>query len=133
MEDNTTRRGDQLFSEERAGLIARVREGMTVQDAAGDTLGQVERIKIGDPDAATPRGNVQRPVDPVDAFVDSVVGTEPDVPEPKRSQLLRYGYIKIDGSGLTDADRYVRADHVRSVSGDTVTLGVSRAQLVAEA
>ncbi len=47
---------------------------------------------------------------------------EPDVPEPLRSQLLRTGFIKVDGSGLADADRYIGADRISEVSGATVRL-----------
>jgi hypothetical protein len=57
---------------------------------------------------------------------------EPDVPGPLRAQLLRYGFVKVDGPGLTDTDRYVRSDRIASVSGDTVTLSVSKDRLAEE-
>jgi hypothetical protein len=131
MHDNTTRHGDQLFAMD-ADLIAMVQEGMTVQDVTGEELSTVERVKMGDPDAATTRGSTnQRDASAVDILA-SVFGGGTDVPEPKRSQLLRYGFIRIDGAGLTDSDRFVRADKIKQVAGDIVTLAISKQQLLTE-
>ena len=111
-------------------LLELVREGMKVVDLTGETVGTVEYLRMGDPEAATTAGNDFK--DPgllghlALAFGDE---REPDVPEPKRSQLQRYGFIKIDGPGWTDTDRYVRSDRIESVSGETVTLSVSKDQL----
>ena len=43
------------------------------------------------------------------------------MPEPRRSQLLRRGYVKVDGPGFLGHDRHVRADQIRDVSRDTVS------------
>lgn len=131
MHDNTTQHGDQLFAMD-ADLIAMVREGMTVQDVTGEELGTVERVKMGDPDAATTRGSANQRDAPIVDIVASAFGAGDDVPEPKRSQLLRYGFIRIDGAGLLDADRFIRADKIKHVAGDTVTLAVSKQQLLTE-
>jgi hypothetical protein len=111
-------------------IMAQVREGMRVVDAAGDELGKVEYVKIGDPEAATvaedmptDRGIVR---DVIEAFRDQ---DEPKVPEPLRSRLMRQGFIKIDGKGWIDTDRYVAADGISRVAGDTVTLLVTKDQI----
>lgn len=131
MHDNTTQHGDQLFAMD-ADLIAMVQEGMTVRDATGEELGTVERVKMGNPDTATTRGSTNQRDTPLVDIVASAFGAGDDVPEPKRSQLLRYGFIRIDGAGLMDSDRFVRADKIKQVAGDTVMLAVSKDQLLTE-
>jgi hypothetical protein len=111
-----------------------VREGMTVVDSAGDKVGTIEDFKMGDSGAATDAGNEL----PDGGFLGDVARVfgdegEPDVPGAARERLLRTGYIKIDGPGfLVDTDRYVPADQVDSVSGDTVRLRVTKDMLVKE-
>ena len=92
----------------RAELIDQVREGMTVVDVAEERLGTVAYVRRGAPRAAaTPAsGN----------------DDEPALPEPERSELVRCGFIKIEGPDLSDADRYVKGDRIAAVSGDTVRL-----------
>lgn len=125
---------------EAVGSVARsmemIEEGMTVVDLAGEKVGKVEYVQFGDPEAVTTEGNdLERPAGGFvgDAAM-SVFGDErePDVAEPARSQLLRYGFIKVDGPGLFAKDRYVRADLVGNVSDAIVTLKVSKDQLPRE-
>jgi hypothetical protein len=115
-------------------LIEHVYDGMKVVDAAGEKVGEVEYVQMGDPEAATTQGN-----EPADGgFLGDVARAvggderEPDVPEPKRSQLLRMGFIKVDGPGLLETDRYVRADRIARVADDTVTLTVTKERLPEE-
>jgi hypothetical protein len=111
-----------------------VREGMTVVDSTGEKIGTVEDFAMGDPGAATEAGN--RPDDGgLLGDVARVFGDagEPDVPGPARARLLRTGYIKVDSPGfLIETDRYVPADQIDSVSGDTVRLRVTKDMLVKE-
>jgi hypothetical protein len=109
-----------------------VREGMNVVDAAGQEIGRVELVRMGDPQAATPRGNMPAPSGLIEALREVFAGDESSIPEAKREQLLRMGFIKIDGPGLADTDRYVRSDQISHVAGDTVTLTVTKDQLPAE-
>ena len=128
MDRDVTRQTGRVFS---TAPIELVREGMDVIDAAGKKIGKVEALKMGDPEAATTQGeevdtggligNVARAFWPNE--------TEPDVPEPLRAQLVRYGFIKVDGEGLFDTDRYVRADLIDGVTEDQVRLKVTKAQL----
>ncbi len=125
---------------EAVGSVVRsmemIEEGMTVVDLAGEKVGKVEYVQFGDPQAVTTEGNdLERPGGGfIGEAAMAVFGDErePDVAEPLRSQLLRYGFIKVDGPGLLDKDRYVRADLVGNVSDDIVTLKVSRDQLPRE-
>ncbi len=90
----------------RPELIDQVREGMTVVDVADERLGTVAYVRRGDPRAVAPASG----------------DDEPAVPEPERSELLRCGFIKIEGPDLSDTDRYVKGDRIAAVSGDTVRL-----------
>ncbi len=131
MHDNTSRNEEHLFGDS-IGLIARVREGMLVRDADGNELGTVDYIQMGNPDAVTPRGTTAAPDDLFTVAVKSIFGGQADVPEPKRSQLLRYGFVRVDGPDLSDTDRFIRSDQIKDVSEDTVWLRVAKDQLTTE-
>jgi len=119
--------------------LERVREGMTVLDAAGARLGTVRRVQMGDPQAVTTQGN--EPVAGTAGAVTAPSGAtagesgvaigapfaasdagELDVPAPLRRQLQRTGFIEVDGPDLSAADRYVPGDRVADVAGDMVHL-----------
>jgi len=94
--------------------------GMIVVDANGKEVGPVEYLELGYgdevPDDSLP-----------DVFRSGVAALndragEPQLPEPVRTQFRQYGFLKVDGPGLTDTDRYVRGDWVASVSGDRIIL-----------
>jgi hypothetical protein len=116
--------------------MERITEGMTVVDLAGEKVGKVEYVQFGDPEAVTTEGNdLERPGGGfIGEAAMSVFGDErePDVDEPLRTQLLRYGFIKIDGPGFFAKDRYVRGDLIGNVSDEVVTLKVSKADLPRE-
>jgi hypothetical protein len=107
---------------------------MHVIDAAGQEVGRVQMVQMGDPEAVTTAGNTDRPTGLVGMIGDAVFPgeREPDVPEPLRSRLRRSGYLKIDGPDLLDTDRYVSGERVREVSGDRVRLSVRREDLARE-
>ncbi|MBW3633018.1 MAG: DUF2171 domain-containing protein [Chloroflexi bacterium] len=111
-------------------VINQIREGMRVVDVTGEELGKVEYVQMGDPDAVTVQDN--SPGEPGDLIRGFLGVGEPDVPEPLRSRLLRFGYVKIDGPGWIDTDRYVTADLIQGISGDTVTLKVDKDRVMAE-
>lgn len=127
---------DPLFTSNvtHASAMELVHEGMTVVDSAGEKVGTVEGLKMGDPGTTTEQGNEFQDQgflgDVAEVFGDE---REPDVPGPVRARLLRTGYIKIDSPGfLIETDRYVPADQIASVSGDTVRLRVVKDALVKE-
>ena len=127
------RKEDDLFHDPDLGPIEWVREGMDVLDSAGQHVGTVEIVKMGDPDATTigadqpgEGGLIQ---DLAEAFG---YDEEPDVPPALHARLMRAGFIKIDGSGLTDPDYYVTADKIGVVSANTVRLLVRKENLLDE-
>lgn len=111
-------------------VIARVCEGMRVLDASGDELGRVDIVKMGDPGAATV--GADEPADP--GFIASLfVGRhEPDLPPELRDRLLRFGYLKVDGKGWIDTDRYITGDLIARVEADTVMLSVDKDLLLSD-
>ena len=90
-------------------LIDQVREGMTVVDVAEQELGTIAYVGRGERQEASTST----------ALEDE---GEPDVPEPERSELLRSGFIKVEGPVLSNGDRYVKSDRIAAISGDTVRL-----------
>ena len=111
-------------------LIERVQEGMRVIDASGNDIGSVQGLKMGDPEAITVAGNeptVSAGYVPLSGDAD-----EPQVPEPIRSDLLRGGYVKVDGPGIMDTDRYLRADVIERVEGNKVYLRLTKDRLAVE-
>jgi hypothetical protein len=131
MDNRTTSAG---MSVTNLGPIEMVREGMTVVDSMGEKVGKVEGLKMGDPGAATEQGNKLQDTGILGDVAEAVFGDErePDVPGPMRARLLRSGYIKVDGGFLIETDRYVPADMIASVDGDTVHLRMAKDQLVKE-
>ena len=114
--------------------IEHVREGMKVIDRDDKQIGAVEYVKMGDPQAVTTAGNERETGGLAGQIARTVFEdeTEPDVPEPQRAQLVRHGFLKVDGEGLFGADRYVRADQIANVSDERVILNVSKDELPRE-
>lgn len=110
-------------------MLARVREGMAVYDAIGDRLGTVERIYLGDAEAASPA----RDAGGTPGFPDDVARIfSPDrLPGTLRARLLSHGFLRLDSAGLFAADRYVTPDQIAGVTGEEVRLRVTRDQLIA--
>lgn len=114
--------------------IEAVQEGMMVVDRSSERVGKVNLVQMGDPEAVTTEGNELPAPGLIGQIGMALVGDqrEPDVPEPERSRLLRTGFIKVDGAGLFDHDRYVPSDQIGSVTDKTVTLTVLRRELIRE-
>ena len=118
------RHDDFRGSIDQVGPIEKVFEGMRVVDANGKEIGEVDFVKMGDPDAVTTRGQDE--------------GTRPNVPPPFADRLLRIGYIKVDRKGLFARDVYAAASEVDRVEddpekGDKVILKVPEEMLLQEA
>ncbi len=113
------------------GMIAQVREGMRVVDAGGADVGKVADVRMGDPSAVTTQGEDTGDGDSVLGDAGAVLfgNLDTDLPESFRHQLARVGYIRVDGAGWFDSDRYASADQITDVSGDTVRLSVDRDSL----
>ena len=128
MSTDNTASGSMTSDTVESGPIAQVREGMTVVDAAGDQIGKVEFVKMGDPAAMTIVGEESGGggglLDTGGSL--SGGGGDPDLPEAFRNELVRVGFIKIDGKGWFGRDHYASAEQIAGVSGDTVRLSVAK-------
>lgn len=106
----------------RNKLLAQIKQGMTVLDADGDTVGTVDFVKmadLNDPDGT--RGRREDGVgfpdvildtnDDDDDLLDALGVTEDDVTE----RMRRSGYVKIDTAGLFADDTYVVPRQIASV------------------
>lgn len=113
--------------------IALVREGMTVVDSAGDEVGKVEFVKMGDPEAAT-----VNPADSTDdrgglfeGVADVLSGPDADdLPVTLAGEMLRVGYLRVDTKGWFSKDRFVPADAITGVSGDRVQLAITKDEMI---
>jgi hypothetical protein len=122
-----------MASDESGQPIAAVRKGMRVVDSDGLDIGAVERVKMGDPLGLTADRQVAGEVDSfLDHVVESVSGPEPDVSPGLAGRLVRLGYVKVDGEGFADRDRYVAADEIADVTTDEVHLSIPQDQLATE-
>jgi len=128
MSTDNTASGMETSDTVETGMIAQVREGMRVVDAGGAGVGTVASVRMGDPSAVTTQGEDAGGGDSVldDAGAVWFGDLDTDLPESFRHELVRVGYIRIDGAGLFDSDRYARADQIADVSGDTVRLSINR-------
>ena len=121
-----------------ANPLTRITEGMKVYDRLHHEIGKVDRVQIGDDDPTTLEVEAAAPADlrtRDESILDSVAevfAPDDDIPEEIRERLLQQGFIRIDSSGLFSADRYVLPDQIMSVSGDAVTLNVSKDELIKE-
>ncbi len=126
-------------------LLAQVREGMTVYDAANQKIGTVKNVFMGGVDQA----NAERQL--ADANRGTVAGTDPGgsgyeetfggnllgafsgggggLPDAVRRRLEHEGFIEIDASGLFASDRYATKNQIAEVAGDQVILSVSDDEL----
>jgi hypothetical protein len=65
----------------------------------------------------------------IDDFTKAIIPSD-QVPEALRERLLRHGFIRIDSAGLFAADRYVLPGQIARVSGNRITLCVTRDELI---
>ena len=111
-----------------------VEQGMRVFDREHHEIGKVEWVQFGDDDPDTlevEASGPRRDRDDVNLFdVIAKAFTSDNVPEELRDRLVHQGFVRIDADGLFQADRYVMPEQIDSVSGDEVTLNVTREQLI---
>jgi hypothetical protein len=92
---------------------------MPVVDAAGERIGKVSVVKMGDPEAVTTEG-------------EETDDGEPHVVGELRDRLLRLGFIKINRKGFLRPDGYASADQIDRVEGESVRLSVTDTDLLHE-
>jgi len=111
--------------------IFQVKNGMDVVDAAGEHIGKVTSVRVGDPDAID-IGTGDRGL-PGEGFALAMgAHREPNVPPPLVSRLLREGYIKIDDKRRLRRDHhyYALADQIESVNDQSVHLSRTWSELI---
>lgn len=123
---------------QNGNILAQIREGMKVYDRMDNEIGTVDRVKMSDDNPATEEAEAVTADEPPrrkDSFLDALadVFSADGLPEVVRERLLQQGFIRIDAKGLFAADRYVLPDQIMSVSGEGVTLKVSKDELVKRA
>jgi hypothetical protein len=116
--------------------LEQVQQGMKVVDRLQHEIGKVDYVKLSDDDPTTPEVEAAEPDrsgERRETIIDTIADVfhpDDDLPEAIRARLLQQGFIRIDSAGLFAADRYVTPDQILSVAGDTLTLNVSRDELV---
>lgn len=114
-------------------ILESVVKGMRVVDSTGMEIGKVEHVVPADPKAeafevryAAARQSVLL------EGLNSVIGSEPRVPEEMARRLFLAGYIKIGGHGFWTSDTYAAADVIDHIEDATVYLNLSRHELAAQ-
>ena len=111
--------------------MTQVRPGMRVFDRNGEAVGSVDLVRMGDPQAVTTEGQVGPGGDSViDVLARGLDGGGTQVPRQLAQQMLRSGYVKIDGAGLFTKDLYATPDDIAAVVGEDVQLSVTTDRLV---
>lgn len=114
--------------------LRNVEQGMRVFDREHHEIGKVEWVQFGDDDPDTlevEASGPRRERDDVNLFdVVAKAFTSDNVPEELRDRLVHQGFVRIDADGLFQADRYVMPDQIDSVSGDELTLNVTKDELI---
>lgn len=109
-----------------------VEQGMRVFDREHHEIGKGVQFGDDDPEtieveASGPSGGRRD-----DTLFDVIARafTDDNVPEEVRDRLVHQGFVRIDSAGLFAADRYVMPEQIDSVSGDGMTLNVTKDELI---
>lgn len=124
MQTDNTPIGREYGDTIEGGPVSHVQIGDRVVDSTGKELGKVKFTKMGDPTAATDKGQWD--------FRTSILGWGSDydlsnLPEQAQEQFMRVGYIHIDISMARD--RFAGAGQIDRVEGNTVYLKVPEENL----
>jgi len=111
------------------GPITQVHEGMTVFDSAGEKVGKVKAVRMGDPQAATAKGQESAQAHGLLDHFAAAFETG-SVPAGAKERLARMGFLRVDAAGIFTGDRYVASDEIAAVDGDEVRLSVQRDDLI---
>ena len=123
----------QFESEQVNPLLLQVYEGMPVHDQAGDKIGTVEYVYLGEvseaPEDFGQREQTSTEGSLIEEFAKAILLTE-RVPDVWRERLLSYGFIRINSSGFFTADRYAMPSQIATVADHRVMLCVNRNELI---
>ena len=103
-----------------------ISEGMPVFDSADQAVGTVQLVYYGGAsDEAIERALRLREV--VGAAPQSDMGTfSADVPPELQARLMRQGYVRIEGPGLTGLSCYITPEQISGLVGGQVVLTTTR-------
>lgn len=112
-----------------------VHEGMKVFDVGQHEIGKVDQVKFSEDDPETPAiesADIDRTAERRDSLIDNIaeVFSPEELPEEIRERLLQQGFLRVDSSGLFEADRYVLPEQIASISADGVMLSVDKDDLI---
>lgn len=111
-----------------------VEQGMRVFDREHHEIGKVEWVQFGDDDPETLEVEASGPRRgrDDDTLFDVIAKafTSDNVPDELRDRLVHQGFVRIDADGLFQADRYVMPEQIDSVSGEGLTLNVTKDELI---
>jgi hypothetical protein len=129
---------EQVMDQQQAGepelsLPGRINEGMTVYDSADQPIGTVQLVYYG---GASPEA-VERALKPREGGVNAAAAEatdwgafgSDDVPPELRARMLRQGYVRIEGPGITGLKCYVMPEQIANVVADRVELHGTRDEL----
>lgn len=110
--------------------LAQVRTGMRVEDEAGEQIGSVAYVQIGESCAIEPADLGALTGEGV--ALDFGAHPEPAVPPEMVSRFLLIGYIKVEDKRRFRPDHhfYATADEIVSVDDNGVRLGKRRDELI---
>jgi hypothetical protein len=121
---------------ETVNILAQVRDGMTVYDHNGDSIGTVRLVRMSDemPDQPGPETASTTTSDRMreDSLIDDIADAfthESRLTEELRARLLHQGFVRID-LGVLRADRFALPDQISSVSDEDVHLNVAADDLI---
>ncbi len=115
--------------------MTQIHNDLPVFDSAGEEIGKVTYVQIGDEDPSTPDVEVatdQRPAVGNNSFIEDLADVftpETNIPDEMMARMRRYGFIRID-TGLLRSDRFALADQIAHVRHDRVTLNVRQDELL---
>ncbi len=117
-------------------LLSKIRRGMPVYDQTQKQIGVVDYVQSGDEDPLKPRKRVTSGygMDNGEWLMEGEstedVFASDDLPDLLREKLILYGFVRIDAPGLVNADRYIFPNQIHAVEGHSVTLKISKEELI---
>jgi len=129
---NKEQSGQELPPSDR--LPQRISEGMIVYDSADELVGTVQVVYFG----GASEEAIQRALHSETGENDFITFNADNLPKELGARLMSQGYILVEGSNLTGAQRYIRPEQIagvfpeeiEGVVKDVVQLRVTRNELL---
>ena len=130
--------GAEFESEQVDPILVQIDEGMAVYDQTGHMIGTVAYVYLGEvaesPEPGAYNGRIPSVLTSseeslIEEFAKAILLTE-QMADSWREQLLSYGFIRINSSGLFGSDRYALPSQIAGVAEDCVLLCADRDELL---